>query len=375
MTDNDQAMPVLELMSHGRRPSLRALTSLRFFAALYVVLFHCGIPRLIVLPSIFARFLNSGYTGVTLFFSLSGFILAYNYPSVPKVVEFWVFRFARVYPVYVVSLFVYVVITLANPTQRHQPGTIPAMLLSISLIQSWIPAYAAVINPVAWTLSVETFFYAIFPFANSHCRKPSRLLVCLFITAYLALALSPILLESYNSALGIRLAKLMDGTFPFFRLGTFVVGILAGARFLRGRRYPGLLPASLLFTSILLVWGPTDLARPLKTMLLSYAYTGVIYGFATIERGFFTTRLLLIGGEISYSIYLIQFIVLRLSRRLITRILPGSNLDSLTFVLAIFIPILLVISYLSFRFIEVPARRYIRNLSRRFFPSPQNSRP
>ena len=85
MIERNQTLLIPDIMSHGKRAPLRALTSIRFFAAMYVVLFHCGLPRLIAMPAIAARFFDSGYTGVTLFFSLSGFILAYNYLFSPGI--------------------------------------------------------------------------------------------------------------------------------------------------------------------------------------------------------------------------------------------------------------------------------------------------
>jgi peptidoglycan/LPS O-acetylase OafA/YrhL len=96
-------------------------------------------------------------------------------------------------------------------------------------------------------------------------------------------------------------------------------------------------------------------------MLLSCAYTGIIYDLATVSRGPLTNRWLLLGGEISYSIYLVQFIILHLLRGAFIRLIPSHSPDSLGFVFGIFIPALLLCSYLSFRFVEVPARLAIRN--------------
>jgi peptidoglycan/LPS O-acetylase OafA/YrhL len=365
MTEHGRTMLIPEVMSHGKRAPLNALTSIRFFAAMYVVLYHCEIPSLVSIPAPAAHFFDSGYTGVTLFFSLSGFILAYNYPRVASRRDFWISRFARIYPVYIISILAYLLIVEANPQQRGQPAFIPAALLSALLIQSWFIPYATQLNSVAWTLSAETFFYAVFPFANPYCRKPTRVLLVLFLAFTFALAISPILIALREPADGLYLAHLLDGPFPLFRLGTFLVGVLAGGWFLRGRRYRGLLPSSLLFTSILLVWAPPYLARPLKDMLLSYAYTGVIYGLATVNRGPLANRWLLLGGEISYSVYLLQFIVTRLERGTVIRLFPSHSPDSLGFVFGVFIPSLLLVSYLSFRFVEVPARLAIRNRGQR----------
>ena len=90
------------------RPSLRALTGIRFLAAYHVVLFHC--TDWVHWTNPWARsFVGSGYVAVSLFFVLSGFILTYTHcgeePPKPIALRpFYVSRFARIYPVYAVGL-------------------------------------------------------------------------------------------------------------------------------------------------------------------------------------------------------------------------------------------------------------------------------
>src|ERR1035437_982751 len=115
-------------------PPLRALTSLRFFAAMYVVLFHeSHNPGHIVLFPLAARFVASGFTAVTLFFVLSGFILAYNYDRIRSRREFWISRFARIYPVYFLSLLP----VFITPHWSHlpRPGAL-GVILTLLLLQS-----------------------------------------------------------------------------------------------------------------------------------------------------------------------------------------------------------------------------------------------
>ena len=59
------------------RPTLHALTGLRFFAALLVVFSH--FPELIPISSLHAGLDRQGAAGVTIFFVLSGFVLTYRY--------------------------------------------------------------------------------------------------------------------------------------------------------------------------------------------------------------------------------------------------------------------------------------------------------
>ena len=71
------------IKSRGGQAELSALTSLRFFASLYVVLFHYAYlffdADTVFHSGEVGTFISFGYSSVTFFFLLSGFILAYNY--------------------------------------------------------------------------------------------------------------------------------------------------------------------------------------------------------------------------------------------------------------------------------------------------------
>src|SRR5207244_8397484 len=77
------------------RPKLKALTTLRFFAALHVVLFHMRVVGILGGGQWwYQNFASIGYIGVNCFFVLSGFILVYTYsgPNL-NVRRFWQARF------------------------------------------------------------------------------------------------------------------------------------------------------------------------------------------------------------------------------------------------------------------------------------------
>ena len=87
------------------RPRLPGLTSLRFFAAFLVVLFHLQSMQITLGPAWFRELSSIGYVGVSFFFVLSGFILVYTCQGKSvNVMKFWRTRFARIYPAYVFSL-------------------------------------------------------------------------------------------------------------------------------------------------------------------------------------------------------------------------------------------------------------------------------
>ena len=85
----------------ANRPRLPALTSLRFFAALHVVIFHLYSIHVTEGPAWYRNLSSLGYVGVSLFFVLSGFILVYTYAGRAwTAVTFWQARIARIYPAY-----------------------------------------------------------------------------------------------------------------------------------------------------------------------------------------------------------------------------------------------------------------------------------
>src|SRR6516165_8640299 len=90
-----------------RKPSrLDALTGLRCFAAVNIVLFHFSNPNWF---GPFAPVVNAGYASVSFFILLSGFVLGYNYNARARAGEletkrFYEARFTRLYPIYLLSL-------------------------------------------------------------------------------------------------------------------------------------------------------------------------------------------------------------------------------------------------------------------------------
>ncbi|NOK14937.1 acyltransferase family protein, partial [Corallococcus exercitus] len=160
-------------MASAPRPSLPALTGLRFFAALHVVAFHVT-PRE-GRPGWLGALLDNGPASVTLFFILSGFVLAQAYlgsasPGPVSRRAFWVARLARIYPVYLLGLVLEAPPFFLAVLRQENGWTLPALqrLLGVgaavtSLTQAWIPPAACAWNCPGWSLSAEAFFYLLFP--------------------------------------------------------------------------------------------------------------------------------------------------------------------------------------------------------------------
>jgi peptidoglycan/LPS O-acetylase OafA/YrhL len=316
------------------RPRLPALTTLRFFAALHVVLFHLRVVKILDGgPWWYQNFASIGYVGVSFFFVLSGFILVYTYagPAL-NARQFWQARWARIYPAYVLSLmlaapfFFFAVRHLDLPffawSKEHLVG---ACVLTVGLVQAWIPQAALTWNPVCWSLSVEAFFYGVFPLLLPWGKKSSeqRLVLgivgCWMVSLSFSLAyvvLHPDSLDQINSPATDLFWKNILSFNPLVRLPEFLVGMLACRLFLSARGKRGF-AAALVISGLLGVAAVTVLARKIpnpviSTGLLSPAFAAIIYGLALRPRwaSFLERRWLLLLGNASYSLYLLHSIVI-----------------------------------------------------------------
>jgi peptidoglycan/LPS O-acetylase OafA/YrhL len=114
----------------------------------------------------------SGYSplmqGVSFFFVLSGFVLAYAYPELPTrqhIYRFLWARFSRIWPMHVTAL---LVLILLLPFYSWGVSTSHPYFFSIVnllMIHAWIPVQDSYLglNSVSWSISTEFFFYLSFP--------------------------------------------------------------------------------------------------------------------------------------------------------------------------------------------------------------------
>lgn len=144
----------------SRPQKLDALTALRFFAAAMIVIGHAH-PLFGSLGIADAAPLEQG---VSFFFVLSGFILAYNYPVLAgraAVRRFWLARFARIWPLHAVMLILWIALIFNFDRQSYFPGAegLARLAANVLLLQAWVPlsGWSPSFNGVAWSLSAEFF--------------------------------------------------------------------------------------------------------------------------------------------------------------------------------------------------------------------------
>lgn len=342
----------------SRPPALPALTSLRFFAALIVVIYHTGAAALEGLPAFAQRALGigTGFVGVNLFFALSGFILAYVYLNGRPVdrPRFWQARVARIYPLYLLGLVVAMPFYVLDVMQGEF-SPLPAILAPL-LLQSWFSGLEMQWNGPGWSLSVEAFFYAAFPFlALWLARVSGRAALWGMLGAWL-LALLPSTLWQLSMDPADVPANWMLFN-PLVHLPTFLMGAF-GAQVYRDYSLPragmwaGLASAAVL--GILATGAAPHLV--LHNGLLLPLFMLLIVSLANVRSGALHHPRLQLLGEASYSLYLLHFPLwgwLQAGAGLIgVDVLRGP-----AYVLALLF--LVGVSIAAFRLIEVPARRWI----------------
>lgn len=172
-----------------RPPVLPALTSLRFLLALYVLFFHN--------VSIFEgtgylyQLLTKGYIAVSGFFVLSGFILSYNYSSREgfSLKKFYVARVARILPVYILSILiqlpVFFYFSRSVFYDQWSKEFFPTTVSTFFMIQTWNAEWLEKLNGPSWSISVEFFFYLLFPLSLRIIKKLKPLIqICLLLLLY-----------------------------------------------------------------------------------------------------------------------------------------------------------------------------------------------
>jgi peptidoglycan/LPS O-acetylase OafA/YrhL len=357
---------------------LDALTGLRFLAAAAVALAH--LPRLHLDPSLpptARRLFMEGGAGVPFFFVLSGFVLAYSYhdrlarPSGRELGRYALSRFARIWPVYLLSVAL-VALWPVGPV----PSSAGAVAANLLLVQVWLPTTAVPVsfNPVAWSLSVEAFFYLALPLLLwAFARRPGvgpRALMLLAVGVWAAHFGLVLWHRSHLGPWTLYVCNLC----PPVRLGEFGVGLLLGLAFVRGG--VGSSPTTartraawtaLELAAVVVVGAAafhSDKVSPL--LRLSGYYTPalalVVAVFARqrgLLSGLMAARVPVFLGEVSFAFFLLHvFVFTHLWERI-----PADRLGSVGHS-AVMIAAALLLSAAVYRFYEAPLRAWLVGLGR-----------
>src|SRR5690625_1923013 len=345
---------------------------LRGLAALIVVCFHYryylndSFPVVDIGDILF----SNGAYGVDLFFIISGFIICYSTERIEKfpALSFAMKRFFRIYPLLFASLILFL---LFFDREGH------------SLLTSFMPLHADyeakgptygfhLLSPV-WTLTYEIAFYGLFMLALMVSQRYRKLIAAAAIIGLFVFlqfqTQGEIKLSAYQYAEtpGSPLLSPVMAIFSSPMVLEFALGIslyllyrhipyLEGPRgqwLARGALGVAALAATGLYSPFFDGHGPLNWGLPSFLLLLSL----LVY---EKQKGLPEIKSLMFLGNISFSLYLLHMIIIKLMRK--------YELAPNMFGVAVFITALLaslLVAHLAFVFIEQKSARLCRNLMSR----------
>ena len=358
---------------------LLPLECLRGVAILLVFLFHAwGISGLGTpdSPGLLLSFILSGSTGVTLFFVLSGFLLFLPWIETggqqPSVRRYYVARVLRIVPLYAFAIAVAVVVTGQWEVGLRAAGF---QFVGFELFP---------FSAVWWTLTTEFQFYLLLPLFGLawQRRGPWRWLVVVCLLAWLvAYCVVFVLRPEAKTVFSYWLTKSLFGRLPAFLIG--MAAALIFVRFLRagaGQRVAGTVGLVLAVLTTALLGVVLRQAAVLGDWLaewswhLHHTWEALLWTLLVLLclNGFTGLALLVnrawaVLGKLSYSFYLWHVPVLYY---LIDPIKTGLGEDGYRqsiwlwlIPLAAFL-LTVLLSYVSYRWIELPFLNLKRQLQR-----------
>lgn len=358
------------------KAEIEALTGIRFFASLWVLLYHAG--DLFVQPLFpdiwpaYKSLFYGGGLGVDLFFVLSGFIIAYNYYDEfasfglksfdwKKYRGFLFRRFARIYPVHLITLLTMLLVGgVAAQGNFLLFGSALGFVKHIFLLHAFIPPYGW--NTVAWSISCEWLAYSLFPiyiFCSAFFKTRLSILVAMIIAYALAIFVAAILATNgygfthpsfgvirvvVEFGAGVLIFKLSNNL-PLFRLSKWmrVIGV------------PLLLVLVFLSSHLLVsfLW-----MIPFFFLLVYLIATGQFFLNTFLSRGWVKY-----GGRISYSLYMVHGMIMLMFLKLapLESFIETSAIYRLGYIVAYLLVTMLVTIFI-YHFVEEPARRKLLSL-------------
>lgn len=356
---------------------IKPLTSLRFFAAIMVVVLHVkdefgpAFNLNLVSPGF-----DRGGIGVDFFFLLSAFILSYVHQADfvngpwPKYKRFLLLRLARIYPVHLVVLLLWLVAVSLVPliagglltaddgfAEKH---SIESFFTNLLLIHAWGFHDIETWNHPSWSISSEWFAYLLFPFMIVLWYRITnwRVRVLAAAVAWIGAAILYTVAERYDLLLTVHYGNMR--IFFLFVIGVGLYDLFSWFR-TQGRTLPaadGLAWGALVGALALMhVEASMGLLVPVMALLILAAAEAR----GSFHRVFSWGPLVYLG-EVSYAIYMIHALVERVWQFMYRKWFGPEffTFETGLIGLTLLVGACVVGGMVLYHVVERPARQYLR---------------
>ncbi|MEU1730386.1 acyltransferase [Streptosporangium sp. NPDC020145] len=382
--------PTSPLSTTGKR--LAWLDALRGVGAVAVLLEHL-LPWF--MPALRPYWFNLGMYGVLVFFLVSGYIIPVSLEGRGDVRAFWISRAFRLYPIYLLVVGLVLAMGFWIPVREQVPRDLSAVAGHVTMLQDVL--HMGGLADTMWTLSYEMVFYL--------------LVTALFVRGlHLRSGLFAVLFGVMGVGAGLVLsAPLLGGPWPAYVAGVlFCVGMVCvvGGRFRTAAAcvlgvmavvltlFSGFVPwlgatiLAVMFTGTAIrrweqgVGGPLPVAAAAVLVALAPVWS-IQAGWWWVQPDVWITTLVLAGatfagamalrgrrlprpvvwlGLISYSLYLLHHPLLKLVPAVLgdVRAMPQAVQLSVS---AACVAVVVGLSWLTYRYVELPMQRFGRRLA------------
>lgn len=380
----------------GRQSSreILPLTGLRFFAATWVLLFHGQVVALSFLGTAFRLgdpVVRSGSLGVDVFFVLSGFILTYTYierlgPSlqIDSYFSYLQARVSRIWPAFFVVLNLSGIwlflgsrhhSVLAWSLQARSPDfTFNGWLSQVLLAHQFFRPYtdgACWFGP-GWTISAEMVAYLLFPglavilWRIKHIRLYRLALLSVCFIAPVALVRPLTNHNAYEYSWLVRIT----GCFTAGAFAYLITKRVLSDDSLHRRYAWSRILIVLVCASLAALWClPTRWSACVVIFLIPVLIVTLTLDSSgtrpCIVTRVLSSRTVVYGGRISYSLYLIHMLVFYVyfwAQRSVPALHARTGLGAVFAVFALTLPFAL--AHLLYRYVEDPARKWLQQAGR-----------
>eukprot|EP01064_Diplonema_japonicum_P031251 TRINITY_DN5525_c0_g1_i1.p1 TRINITY_DN5525_c0_g1~~TRINITY_DN5525_c0_g1_i1.p1 ORF type:complete len:2108 (+),score=512.64 TRINITY_DN5525_c0_g1_i1:80-6403(+) len=361
-------------LSQNSKSTMLPLDSLRFFAAVHIVLYHFHGSR----NHVWDIFASWGATQLTFFFMLSGFVLSYQYGDrTIDQTDFWFKRAVRLYPLYVATCLLGVLVMPSDAFNATDTFFI------FAAVQKWTGPAVNYINTPGWAVGPFLLLYSMYPSLRdivltvSVQKRSNVLLPLLYVLS--AMAALDALNENWTGVFAP-----LNHVFLSAHLPSFMSGLVLGLNFLESHKeganasptmrdvvaVPGaLLVIVAVFCTLDLSdehgktpfwheWARFGMFQPLFGVLLWYGGRGHDFMSRALSWGPFVFL-----GKYSFTLYLLQAPLHNTFQRYLNVPYPLQN-----WACDAFLFMLLAAAFVVYEFFEEPARVYLLKSWRAVYP-------